>query len=92
MHNIGFGSAVQKSKISFLLFAMLSPFAIFALRRTRQFTAQDAKNAQSVVVKDEFINVMTGDENLYYIGDLNSGDYNIMLETDDLILVGNFII
>lgn len=49
-------------------------------------------NAQSVVVKDEFINVMTGDENLYYIGDLNSGDYNIMLETDDLILVGNFII
>ncbi len=49
-------------------------------------------NAQSVVVKDEFINVMTGDENLYYIGDLDSGDYNIMLETDDLILVGNFII
>lgn len=29
---------------------------------------------------------------LYYIGDLDSGDYNIMLETDDLILVGNFII
>ncbi len=49
-------------------------------------------NAQSVIVKDEFINVITGDENLYYIGDLNSGDYNIMLETDDLILVGNFII
>ncbi len=35
---------------------------------------------------------MTGDENLYYIGDLDSGDYKIMLETDDLILVGNFII
>ncbi len=49
-------------------------------------------NAQSVIVKDEFINVITGDENLYYIGDLDSGDYNIMLETDDLILVGNFII
>ena len=43
LHNIGFDSAVQKSKTSFLLFAMLSPFAIFALRRTRQFTAQDAK-------------------------------------------------
>lgn len=31
------------SKKSVFCFALHSPFAIFALRKTRQFTAQDAK-------------------------------------------------
>lgn len=47
-------------------------------------------NAQSVVVKDEFINVMAGDENLYYIGDLGCGEYVISFETIEFVMIGNF--
>ena len=45
-------------------------------------------DAQGSVVKDDVIKVEAGGENLYYIGDLDGGTYEVAVEFDDFILSG----
>ena len=45
-------------------------------------------DAQGSVVKDDVIQVEAGGENLYYIGDLDGGTYEVAVEFDDFILSG----
>lgn len=44
---------------------------------------------QGFIVKNDVIQVVAGGENLYYIGDLESGCFEITIEFDDFILCGN---
>lgn len=44
---------------------------------------------QGRIVKNDVIQVVAGGENLYYIGDLESGCFEITIEFDDFILCGN---
>lgn len=41
---------------------------------------------QGFIVKNDVIQVVAGGENLYYIGDLESGCFEITIEFDDFIL------
>lgn len=41
-------------------------------------------------LKEDIIQVTAGGENLYYIGDLESGIYEVEVEFDDCIMVGYF--
>lgn len=45
-------------------------------------------DAQGSVVKDDVIKVEAGGENLYHIGDLDGGTYEVAVEFDDFILSG----
>lgn len=46
-------------------------------------------DVQGFIVKNDVIQVVAGGENLYYIGDLESGCFEITIEFDDFILCGN---
>lgn len=41
---------------------------------------------QGVTVKEDVMQVVAGGENLYYIGDLESGMYEITVELDDFVM------
>ena len=43
-------------------------------------------DAQGSVVKDDVIKVEAGGENLYYIGDLVAGSYNMTIDFCDFVL------
>lgn len=45
-------------------------------------------NSQGEMVKSDIMQVTAGGENLYYIGDLDSGAYEVTVEFDDFTLVG----
>jgi hypothetical protein len=45
-------------------------------------------NSQGETVKNDIMQVTAGGENLYYIGDLDSGEYEVTVEFDDFTLVG----
>ncbi len=47
-------------------------------------------NSQGETVKNDIIQVTAGGENLYYIGDLDSGSYEVAVEFDNFTLVGEF--
>ena len=42
------------------------------------------------VVKSDVIQIVSGDENLYYIGDIESGTYEVIVEFDDFLMFGEF--
>ena len=47
-------------------------------------------NSQGETVKNDIMQVTAGGENLYYIGDLDSGSYEVAVEFDNFTLVGEF--
>ncbi len=47
--------------------------------------------SQGETVKDDIIQVTADGYNLYYIGDLDGGAYEVKLETDDFVMTGNFM-
>ena len=49
-------------------------------------------NQGGETVKEDVIQVVAGGENLYYIGDLESGMYEITVELGDMLLCGNLSI
>ena len=60
-----------------------------------QTDADDYGNAQITVtdsqgetVKSDAVQVTAGGDNLYYIGDLDSGTYQVEVEFDDFVMIG----
>lgn len=60
-----------------------------------QTDADDYGNAQITVtdsqgetVKNDAVQVTAGGDNLYYIGDLDSGTYQVEVEFDDFVMIG----
>lgn len=47
-------------------------------------------NSHGETVKNDIMQVTAGGENLYYIGDLDSGSYEVAVEFDNFTLVGEF--
>lgn len=47
-------------------------------------------NQNGETVKVDAVQVTVGGENLYYIGDLDRGTYEVKVEFDDFIMVGYF--
>ena len=49
-------------------------------------------NQEGETVKVDAMQVTAGGENLYYIGDLESGTYGITVELSDFILLGELFV
>ena len=45
-------------------------------------------NSQGETVKNDAVQVTAGGDNLYYIGDLESGTYEVKVEFDDIVMTG----
>lgn len=50
-----------------------------------QITVTDS---QGETVKSDAVQVTAGGDNLYYIGDLDSGTYQVEVEFDDFVMIG----
>lgn len=47
-------------------------------------------NSQGEIVKEDIMQVVAGAENLFYIGDLEAGNYCVNIVFDEFTLIGNF--
>ena len=50
------------------------------------------RNSQGAVVKEDILFIEPEKENLYYIGDFDSGEYNIEIDFQHILIKGTFVV
>lgn len=47
-------------------------------------------DSQGTIVKEDIMQIIAGGDNMYYIGDLDEGIYELMIESDSFFMLGLF--
>lgn len=47
-------------------------------------------DSQGIIVKEDIMQIIAGGDNMYYIGDLDEGIYELMIESDSFFMLGLF--